>query len=146
MNMAFKGCPRPCKITSYRFSPLISTESARLNSSYFLVYLVSNDIQSIENVRLFDTNSILGTIGGSLGLFLGFSFLSCVQKSSRWLIKNVTTFYFFPFQMSVDFASCVQITYVDPDKKRPNDLESHQQYHIIANEGNDQNHDRNVNG
>ena len=43
---------------------------------------------TLKQVPIFDTNSIIGTIGGSLGLFIGFSFLACVNDLLE-LISNL---------------------------------------------------------
>lgn len=48
-------------------------------SNYAIVYLhyKSNYISVMEEYRIFDLASIIAAIGGSLGLFLGFSFFQC---------------------------------------------------------------------
>ena len=43
--------------------------------------LVMNNIGKIEReVLVYDTNDVIGAIGGSLGLFLGFSFFDVISK------------------------------------------------------------------
>ena len=49
------------------------------SGSYFYISLISNKLIVKEQLRIFDTNSIIGTIGGALGLFVGFSCLTCIK-------------------------------------------------------------------
>ena len=43
--------------------------------------LVMNNIGKIEReVLVYDTNDVIGSIGGSLGIFLGFSFFDVISK------------------------------------------------------------------
>jgi hypothetical protein len=43
--------------------------------------LMINSIRKIEKEALvYDTNDVIGAIGGSLGLFLGFSFFDVISK------------------------------------------------------------------
>ena len=43
--------------------------------------LVMNRIRKIERQALvYDTNDVIGAIGGSLGLFLGFSFFDVISR------------------------------------------------------------------
>ena len=38
-----------------------------------------------EEVLLYDLNAIISGIGGSLGLFLGFSFLGLIEQALNWI-------------------------------------------------------------
>ena len=48
-----------------------------IENAYLWINMVSNDTILEEEIRIYDNNAILGTVGGTLGLFLGFSFFSC---------------------------------------------------------------------
>ena len=53
--------------------------------NYIYFAINSNQVLVAEQVRIFDFNSIIGTVGGSLGLFIGFSFLSCIQDIFQFM-------------------------------------------------------------
>ncbi len=78
IQMAVPQCSNPCNIQKYKTSPLIKS-GANGGSSYLYLSLVTQDVVVEEVIRIFDGNGIIGTIGGSLGLFVGFSFLSCIK-------------------------------------------------------------------
>ena len=81
--MLLKECDRPCQIQNYKFSPLITNDILDTDpDSYFYIALISNQTIVKEHLRVFDTNAIIGTIGGALGLFIGFSFLHCIKDIS----------------------------------------------------------------
>ena len=79
----FSDCPKPCKITTYKDSRLDLTESLFLKTGQTLanLELQRNNIRRIEKeVLVYDTNDVIGAVGGSLGLFLGFSFFDVISK------------------------------------------------------------------
>ena len=86
IQMATEDCQKPCKIRSFKFSPLI--RNANQFKSYVYISLISEDIIVQENVRIFDGNGIVGTIGGSLGLFIGFSFFSCIKDLMATILDH----------------------------------------------------------
>ena len=57
--------------------------------------LVMNDIRKIEKqVLVYDTIDVIGAIGGSLGLFLGFSFFNVISKCLDNLIMPLVNYLF----------------------------------------------------
>ena len=55
--------------------------------------LVMNNIGKIEReVLVYDTNDVIGSIGGSLGLFLGFSFFDVISKCLDNLIMPLINY------------------------------------------------------
>ena len=52
--------------------------------SYF--YYKEVEEESLEEYVLFDFNAILAAVGGSIGLFLGFSFLDCVIATKNRIL------------------------------------------------------------
>ncbi len=79
-NSARTGCPRPCGERIYVARPrrdpdLLSGSSAAGVGGVFL-YHRSSFYTVYEEYRLYDANAIVAGLGGSLGLFLGFSCLS----------------------------------------------------------------------
>ena len=57
--------------------------------------LVMNNIRKIEKqVLVYDTIDVIGAIGGSLGLFLGFSFFDVISKCLDNLIMPLVNYLF----------------------------------------------------
>ena len=76
------NCLVPCEFTTYIESQLEKNEMTNLkpdpNEAYF--ELVLSDIRRVEKeVLVYDTNDMIGAIGGVLGLFLGFSFFDVLS-------------------------------------------------------------------
>ena len=91
----FSDCPKPCKITTYKDSKLDLKEPLFLKTGQSLAkfQLVANKIRSIEKeVLVYDLNDVIGAVGGSMGLFLGFSFFDVISKSLDNLFM-LTTIY-----------------------------------------------------
>ena len=56
--------------------------------------LVMNSTRKIEKEALvYDTNDVIGAIGGSLGLFLGFSFFGVISKCLDNLIMCLVNYF-----------------------------------------------------
>ena len=82
LGAAWKRCPRPCKFTSYVQSHVESEEIARLedNPNHVHLVLTANEIKRVETeILVYDVTDLIGAIGGSLGLFLGFSFFDLIS-------------------------------------------------------------------
>ena len=72
-----------CKIIIYKDSQLEFEEPTFLKTRQILANfeLIMNNIRKIEKQALvYDTHDVIGAIGGSLGLFLGFSFFDVISK------------------------------------------------------------------
>ena len=79
----FPKCLKPCKMTTYKDSQLELREPKFLKTGQTLANfeLIMNNIRKIEKQTLvYDTNDVIGAIGGSLGLFLGFSFFDVISR------------------------------------------------------------------
>ena len=73
-------CPIPC--TTESIHGQVTTEvlpGSVTNESKIYLYYPSLDTQVEEEIRLFGPTSIIASIGGSLGLFLGFSCLDAAM-------------------------------------------------------------------
>ena len=72
-------CIKPCKINTYKGSDIeylyhnSTSNEAHFSFQLGLVKTVSKEL------LIYDTNDMIGSIGGSLGLFLGFSFFGIVS-------------------------------------------------------------------
>ena len=79
----FSKCLSPCKMITYKDSLLDLREPDFLKTEQSLAHfdLARNNIRKMEKQALvYDTNDVIGAIGGLLGLFLGFSFFDVISK------------------------------------------------------------------
>jgi hypothetical protein len=76
------SCPEPCTIdhisVTERQSPILGSNDENFTEIYF--YWENFDVLVEEEILLLDFNAIVSAIGGSLGLFLGFSCLGFLLK------------------------------------------------------------------
>lgn len=79
-------CRHPCTETFYETYSRSNPHPSK-NWAYVMMYYQSNRIQVLEEYLVFDFSSILVAIGGSLGLFLGFSFFQCCQSVTSGIIN-----------------------------------------------------------
>jgi hypothetical protein len=88
----FPKCLKPCKMITYKDSQLELREPKFLKTGQTLANfeLIMNSIRKIEKQTLvYDTNDVIGAIGGSLGLFLGFSFFDVISKCLDLIMCHV---------------------------------------------------------
>ena len=71
----FYGCPVPCAIPKHETDIRTFTDLGWGNITGIFVVFGTTDVSLIEEKLLFDFNAIISSLGGSLGLFLGFSCL-----------------------------------------------------------------------
>ena len=86
----FPKCLKPCKMITYKDSRHELKEPTFLKTGQTLANfeLIMNNIRKIEKEALvYDTHDVIGAIGGSLGLFLGFSFFDIISKCLDNLIS-----------------------------------------------------------
>ncbi len=79
------GCPVPCKQVRYKAS--LREDSSRYlgNLTSVSLYFKTSHVIAYEEYLLYDLNTIVAAVGGSLGLFLGFSCWHCmVLVVDRW--------------------------------------------------------------
>ena len=91
----FPKCLKPCKMITYKDNQLELREPILLKTGQTLANfeLVMNNIRKIEReVLVYDTNDVIGAIGGSLGLFLGFSFFDVISKCLDNLIMRFVNY------------------------------------------------------
>ena len=78
------GCKKPCTYNEYKFTsqtPAEDTLTTTPENQIFIVFwAVSRTTQVEEEVLLYPLLSLVSDFGGTLGLFLGFSFLSLWQE------------------------------------------------------------------
>ena len=85
------ACQVPCTYFSYRKSRLF-TNPVKSNISGLAMGFSSMALRVKKESLLYPSSSLFGDIGGSLGLFLGFSLLSfgdSVLVICKWMLKHV---------------------------------------------------------
>ena len=60
-----------------------------LNVSSLFIGIETTNIEIHEEYLLFDAGNIFTAIGGSLGLFLGFSFLDAFNFMAKFVVQNL---------------------------------------------------------
>ena len=97
MQEEFQNCLDPCKMITYKDSHLelremmYGTEDGQARASF---NMIMNNIRKIEKqVLVYDTTDMIGAIGGSLGLFLGFSFFDVISKCLDSLIMRLVNYF-----------------------------------------------------
>ena len=79
-------CPNPCwEITYKTLSKSLPQDMAKF--AILMMYYKSNHYSLLEEYLVFDSSSILVALGGSLGLFLGFSFFQCATAIVNYVIN-----------------------------------------------------------
>jgi hypothetical protein len=70
------GCMKPCFYKQYSF--IGEKTSTSFKSDFFTVsfYAVSNDTKVERELLVYPVTSLVAEFGGTLGLFLGFSFMA----------------------------------------------------------------------
>ena len=94
MNLAFghinEKCPKDCTRTEYygKRTFLLKLEDT---TTFWWNYKFAKNIEVFEEYLIYDTSGVVGTVGGTLGLFIGFSFwniLGYAFKLLKYFIKK----------------------------------------------------------
>ena len=70
------GCFKPCTYNDYRFIGESETTNFGGEDFIFSLWAVSNDTSVEREVLIYSLQSLVAEFGGTLGLFLGFSFMT----------------------------------------------------------------------
>lgn len=70
------GCELPCKETHFKVN---TDREDRYRRGDVKIFYPKNDVFVWEEYLVYDLNAIVSGVGGSMGLFLGFSFLGCCE-------------------------------------------------------------------
>ena len=83
------NCPKMCNSLTYHGSVIHGSGSSN-NPRDTLIYFwfASNETQIYQEYKIFDTIGLIGSVGGSLGLFIGFSFHGALI-SILAIMKNI---------------------------------------------------------
>jgi hypothetical protein len=74
MNPKVTKCQTPCTSTQYEVDKMVVIDGPPLKHfSKVAVFFPTLEVVVTEEFLIYDSNTILAAVGGSLGLFLGFS-------------------------------------------------------------------------
>lgn len=89
------GCKKECTTPTYKYkldgyggTVMPSTfELCRNITTHGRIYInvISNKVQVMQEFEVYDLSGIIGSVGGSLGLFIGFSFLQFLLSTLKTL-------------------------------------------------------------
>ena len=84
------NCTKPCEIINYRGSIIqYRNENTSFDEAKF--WIETGSSRSVgKELLVYDTNDMIGSIGGSLGLFLGFSFFGIISSLIDKLLELYT--------------------------------------------------------
>ena len=83
------GCPLPC--TSRLFNPVLNTFHDNKTASFveLWIYFVTTTVEKKEEYFLYDTMNLASSLGGSMGLLLGYSLLSILLSLIKFLERCI---------------------------------------------------------
>ena len=96
LNLKFPNCLKPCKRVTYKdsrldwYEPMYLKKQGETISTFELVENSRRKI--IREVLVYDIIDVIGATGGSLGLFLGFSFFDVISKFLDNLIMRLVNY------------------------------------------------------
>jgi len=95
---ATKICGEPCELRAFDFQKFIVPETSHVglelgdkaggNQATLYMRFTSLVVTKSQEVVMYDFNSILSSVGGSLGLFLGFSCFGTVSDIINWITNR----------------------------------------------------------
>ena len=93
----FKQYSASIQETEINFDPLNYEQFLEVGMTdsniQFMIFAASSTSNVFEEVLIFDEIGLVGTLGGSLGLFIGFSFLDYITPCVDALIEKVAKFF-----------------------------------------------------
>ena len=83
------GCVKACRNADYT-AQFRGDPSNLKTGDVISIYALWDDTAYavFEEVPLFDVNAIIASVGGSLGLFLGFSCRGCLNEVLEWALSR----------------------------------------------------------
>ena len=80
-------CPKTCSEETFTQTEISAPNSE--NHTTIVMYYKGNSYDLQKEQLLYDLNSIVAAVGGSLGLFLGFSFLDFAFRVIEFVAKKL---------------------------------------------------------
>ncbi len=70
------------------YSILLLVPDVSSNGSFFGMYFTSNVVHNTRQLVLYDLSTIVAAVGGSMGMFLGFSCLQFFRQCLDWIMDS----------------------------------------------------------
>ena len=86
-----KHCPKRCNMLHYNGK--VDSLIGMVPSEYYVefeYFFSSNEVEVQKEYLVYDMNDLIGFVGGTLGLFVGFSFFELAKKLSIQVVKGLT--------------------------------------------------------
>ena len=103
-NTSQIGCPNECSTWDVHYNIDAYNKDAFYNSGLdyrsrknvgnVWMKLLSDTVEVHQEIEVYDLSSIVGSVGGSLGLFVGFSVLQCLLDCYDKLERKLDKLYF----------------------------------------------------
>ena len=79
------ACPLPC--TSCTFNPTLNTFHMNDTKDFLKlwVYFSTTTVEKKEEYFIYDVRDVIGSVGGTLGMFIGFSFTGVIS----WMFSKI---------------------------------------------------------
>ena len=90
---AFRNCSNSCIQKSYYGDVTVAGESAvslKENETGFIIIFASKDVQEEKETLAYEVPDVIGSVGGTLGLFVGFSFYGVITIPLKRLLDRCT--------------------------------------------------------
>ena len=91
-NLSLEECPRPCTILQYKEKSEVAYEDTNqsddLKVSFYYMLAAVDKVTVYEEYIIYDFIGMIGSAGGTLGLFIGFSFMNVIDVMLQ-LVKNM---------------------------------------------------------
>ena len=86
-----ENCPKRCNMLHYNGK--VDSLIGIVPNQYlveFEYFFSSNEVEVKKEYLVYDMNDLIGFVGGTLGLFVGFSFYELAKKLSMQVVKGLT--------------------------------------------------------
>ena len=92
LREVYDTCPKACKVLEYHGEHETSNDQGiNIRTIGFDYWMGSSEIKLQTEYLVYDLNGLVGFVGGTLGLFLGFSFYDTIVKLTLLIRKNILT-------------------------------------------------------
>ena len=86
-------CPKLCMTLEYSLQTITTREEKYSRLALAYVFASSNsNVLAYEEYLIYDMTSMIGSVGGTLGLCIGFSFTGVFSKFLKFLQQGIMAF------------------------------------------------------
>ena len=89
LRTASESCPKHCSQVQYSGDVMYYIDSETNKSTIGWMYAVSKTKEVYEEYLVYDVAGFIGSFGGTLGLFVGFSIADCIFYVTDWLANFI---------------------------------------------------------